>query len=120
MENLVSFIRGTTVDNFENVLYNMSLEKNKDWEMFFSSDMIESICKEHSYPCYRFAHNLEGHVYWRMRMKNLTLEYAVLPIVKKSDYNAYVLQFSCNGQLLYKKPDDSAGRIHVLWPNYDA
>ena len=120
MENSVSFLRGTTADNFDKVLNSMALPENKDWEMFFSTDMIENICKQHQCPNYRFAHNLEGHIFWRMRLKNITLEYAVLPIVRTSDYNAYVLQIVHNGQRIYKKPDNVTGRIHVLWPNNDA
>ncbi len=114
MENLVSFIRGTTADNFGKVLCAMGLPENKEKEMFFSSNMIENICKQYQYPYYRFAYNPEGHSFWRARMGNITLEYAILPVVKTSDYNAYVLQISCNYQVVYQKPDKPAGRIHVL------
>ena len=119
MGNLQSFIRGTTADNFDKILCSIIRTENKDWEIVFPSDMIECISKEYRYPCYRFAHNLEEHTYWRVRIKNITLEYAIIPSVHSSDYNAYVLQIFQNGQLIYKKPRCSDGTIHIIWPNVD-
>lgn len=116
---MATFIRGASANNLDAILLQMIRPENKQQEMVFLNEMIVEICKECHYPCYKFAHNLEGDTYMRVRMKNITLEYIVMKNPRTQEYNSYVQQISKNGQLIYRKLDNPIGTIHVLWANID-
>ena len=110
-----TFLRNITAENLDEVLCSMSCDENKQQELIFPDGMIEHICEEKQYPCYRFAHNLEGHIYMRARVKHVTVEYLVIPNGKEQEgKEAHVCQITFNGDLIYKKPDTPNGKIYVL------
>ena len=100
---------------FCKILLHMAYGKNREGEITFSTDLVDAICKEKGYPCYRFAFNLEKHEYWRMRTPNITLEYLVTSSEKKNASNAYVHQIFNNGQLVYKRPDVPEWTIYAQY-----
>ena len=117
MGNLVSFLKGTTVNNFDKVLYSMTLPENKEREMLFSSEMVDTICEEGHYITYSFAHNLVGEIYMRMRMKKITLEYLVNPRIDPQNYNAKLTGIYISGQLRYRNPTSPEGKIYLVFPD---
>lgn len=113
MNELELILNEQTAELFCKILLHMAYGKNREGEITFSTDLIEAICKEKGYPCYRFAFNLERHEYWRMMTPDITLEYLVTSNVRKNASNAYVHQIFNKGQLVYKRPDDPQWTIYV-------
>lgn len=115
MNELELVLNAETAELFCKIFVHMAYGKNREGEITFSTDLIDAICKEKGYPCYRFAFNLQKHEYWRMRTPDITLEYLVTSSAKKNANNAYVHQIFNNGQLVYKRPDDPQWTIHAQY-----
>lgn len=113
MNELEIVLNEQTAEFFCKILLHMAYGKNKEGEIAFSTDLTEAISKEKTYPCYRFAFNLERQEYWRMMMPDIMLEYLVTSNVRKNASNAYVHQIFNKGQLVYKRPDDPQWTIYV-------
>lgn len=117
MKELQISIPEATAEFFCKIVLPMALDKNKEAQMLFSTNVIENICKENQYPCYTFAHNLEGHKYWRMRIGKITLEYVVTS-ASSNNHNAYVYQIFEDGRLVYRKTEKPQCTIYVNYnPN---
>jgi len=103
-----------TVDNLEQILSSISYLGNRQYEIVFSAGMIERICAENQYPCYRFAHDLDGNPYIRARIDRITLEFLV--ISKKENPNekqSLVLQINNKGQRIYSRPEKPTATSYV-------
>ena len=117
MKELQISLPEANAEFFCKILLPMTLDKNKEVQMFFSTNVIEKICKENKNPCYTFAHNLEGHKYWRLRIGKITLEYIVTSDAN-TDSNAYVYQIFEDGKLVYRRTDKPECTIYVHYnPN---
>ena len=87
----------------------------KEYEFIFPAQIIEDYCKEKNYPCYQFAHNLEGDIYMRAKINRTTLEFLVRKSLKNQHQNeTLLLQIRNNGQILYCKSDVPNGTIYVI------
>ena len=104
-----------TKKNFEEFLVSLShLDvNNNQYELIFPAGMIEAICKEKNYPCYKFAHNLEGDSYMRAKIYPITLEFLVRSI-EKNKKESSVLQIKNNGEKIYCKPENPVWTIYVM------
>ena len=111
-----TFIYGTTLQDFIDILYRMSDEGNRDSELLFSTDMIDQFCEEGKFLRYEFGCNLQRHIYWRMVINNISVEYVIIPEIRKQDYNAHVHRICHNGQAFYTRPYRPKGTIHLVWP----
>lgn len=115
MNELELVLNEQSAELFCKILLHMAYGKNREGEITFSTDLIEAICKDKGYSCYRFAFNLQKHEYWRMRTPDITLEYLVTSSSKKNASNAYVHQIFNNGQLVYKRPDTPQWTIYTQY-----
>lgn len=113
MKELKLYLSEITARAFQEILLPMSWSKIKEAEMVFSTNLIDDISKNGSYPCYKFAHNLERHEYWRIRMPNITLEYIVTSDASTNSHNAYVHQIFKEGQLVYRRVNKPKWTIYV-------
>ena len=103
-----------TAKNFEEILVSIShLNENNNFEFIFPAGMIEAICKEKNYPCYKFAHNLEGDSYMRARVNRITLEFLVRS-KKENEKESAVLQIRNNGERIYYRPENPVWTIYVI------
>ena len=111
-----TFFRNIDANNLDTALLLMVRPEYEKQEMVFRSNMIEKICIECQYPYYQFAHNLEGDIFMRMKMrlKNITMEYIVMKDVEGKNYNSYVHQIFQNGQVIYRRPDKPIGKIYLF------
>jgi len=115
MNELELVLNEQSAELFCKILLHMAYGKNREGEITFSTDLIDAICKEKGYPCYRFAFNLEKQEYWRMRTPEVTLEYLVTSDARKNASNACVHQIFNNGQLVYKRPVEPQWTIYTQY-----
>lgn len=107
-------LRDVTADNLEQILCSMRDEENRHQELIFPEGVIEKLCREKQYPCYKYAHNLEGHIYMRVRTYHITFEYLVVSY--PGDMNlkeSIITQIMVNGQIIYHRPNNPDGTIYV-------
>ena len=87
----------------------------KEYEFIFPAQVIEDYCKERNYPCYQFAHNLEGDIYMRAKINRTTLEFLTRKCMKNQHQReAIILQIRHYGNILYCKPNIPKGTIYVI------
>ena len=110
-----SFLRIMTSNDFESFLLSLGQQENSQREFLFSSAMLDSFCKKEGHVAYRFAHNLEGHFYMRMRIGNITLEYLANLAAGQKDFNAYVHQVFISGKRIYRRPTVPTELVHIQW-----
>ena len=114
MENEYTYNGDITAENFQEVLCSISYVGKKQYELVFKAGVIEDICREKQYPCYKFAHNLEGEPYMRAKVDRTTLEF----LIRNSPHNlgereSLILQIKNNGEKVYNKPEKIEGTIYV-------
>ena len=114
MENRYTYYGDITAENFEQVLCNISHVVNRKYKLIFEAGLIEKLCQEAQYPCYKFAHNLEGEFYMRAKVGRTTLEFLIrnnpTNLEKKE---SLILQIRNNGNFLYNKPENSKLAIYI-------
>jgi len=98
-------IRDITAENFEQILLSICKENVNVQNMIFPEEMIKEICNVKQYPCYKFAHNLNGDSYIRAWFGQIIVEFLVVTNQKNPEQKEYhVLQILKNGQKIYYKP----------------
>ena len=114
MENEYTYNGDITVESFEQVLCSISYVGNLEYELVFMVGVIEDICCEKRYPCYKFAHNLEGEPYMRARINQITLEFLIRNKSKNlNEKESLILQIRNNGERVYYRPEKPKGTIYI-------
>ena len=114
MENEYTYNGEITGENFEQVLCSISHVGTQQCEFVFGAGVIEDICREKQYPCYKFAHNLEGEPYMRAKVNRTTLEFLIISSSKNfGEKESLILQIRNNGENLYYRPEKPKATICV-------
>jgi len=113
----MKMIQNSSANNLDTVFLQMCHIENKQHEIVFLHDVFDHICKKFQYPNYKFAHNLKGEPYMRMRTREgkITVEYIIMKNASAKNYDAYVYQIFKNGNLVYRRPDKPVGTILLNW-----
>ena len=98
MENEYIYNGDITAENFEQVLCNIFHIGTQQCEFIFRAGVIEDICRKKQYPCYKFAHNLEGEPYMRAKVNGITVEFLVRS-KDKNEKESTILQIRNNGKI---------------------
>lgn len=103
------------VQTFEQLLCSIPSSRQNEYELILPAQMIEDICKENNYPCYQFAHDLEGNIYMRAKVNRITLEFLKMKSPQdKNSKNAVIFQIKRCGDVLYSKPNVPKGGFYLI------